>query len=132
MLQEIRPLDPDFPMIKFYCEALDVLGKLYASLKQDGLTPAFYIRVVCWPSFLTEEFATCAKEQRPRALIILAHYLTFIKIVSGLWWIEGIGERDIAAIGRILGPMWFPYLNVPLQAIKMDSQEEVANLLLAS
>jgi Fungal specific transcription factor domain len=130
MLQEIDIMDPDFLMLEHYCKVLDALGILYASLKQDGLGPELYIRIVSWCSYVNQEFTNCATERKPRAIIIMAHYLVFIKVIKGLWWLEGIPDRDIGRIGKSLGKKWLPYLEVPLQASTMTDKDEIAALLL--
>jgi hypothetical protein len=130
MLQEIDMMDPDFLVLEHYCKVLDTLGILYASLKQDGLGPELYIRIVSWCSYIDQEFTDCATQRRPRALIIMAYYLVFIKVIKGLWWLEGIPDRDIGRILKTLGPRWTPFLEVPLQASMMTDKGEIAALLL--
>jgi hypothetical protein len=130
MLQMIDITDPDFLMLEHYCKVLDDLGILYASLKQDGLGPELYIRVISWCSYVNQEFANCARERRPRAIIIMAHYLVFVKVIRGLWWLERIPDRDIGKIVKSLGPIWLQYLEVPLQASMTTDKDEIAALLL--
>jgi hypothetical protein len=130
MLQVIDIMDPDFLMLEHYCKVLDDLGILYASLKQDGLGPELYIRVISWCSYIDREFANCARERRPRAIIIMAHYLVFVKVVRGLWWLERIPDRDIGNIVKSLGPRWLEYLEVPLRASVTTDKDEIAALLL--
>jgi hypothetical protein len=130
MLRDVDLMDNDFLKLEYYCKVLDDLGILYASLKQDGLGPELYIRVVSWCSYVGKEFTDFAMERRPRAIIIMAHYLVFIKLVRNLWWLEGIPDRDIGRIVEMLGPRWLPYLEVPSLASKMTDKEEIAALLL--
>lgn len=130
LFQGIHPLDPDFPKLECWCRVLDALGLLYGSLQQDGLSPELYIRIVAWPSYATQEFANSAQERRPRVLVVLTYYLSFLKLVKGLWWIEGIAEREIRAIAKLLGPAWQSFMEVPLQVAAMDDPEEMARLLL--
>jgi hypothetical protein len=130
MLQEVDTMDPDFLMLEHYCKVLDALGILYASLKQDGLGPELYIRVVSWCSYVGQEFTDCAMQRRPRALILMAHFLVFIKVVKGLWWLAGIPDRDLGKILKMLGPRWAPYLEVPLKAWMTTDKDEIAALLL--
>lgn len=131
MLAEIRPPDPDFPMLEYWCQVLDALGMLYAALRQDGITPALSVRIIAWPSYTTQKFADCARERRPRVLVILTYYLAFTKLASSLWWIEGIADREIKAIANILGPEWLRYMSVPVRITQMTDVFEIANLLLA-
>lgn len=130
MLQEVDIMDNDFRVLEDYCAVLDALGALYASLKQDGLGPALYIRIVTWCSRVGQEFTDCARERRPRAIVIMAHYLVFLKLVEGLWWLEHIPDRDIGKIVEMLGPRWLPYLEAPLLASTMTNKDEIAALLL--
>ena len=131
MLQEVHPMDPDYEQLEYYCEVLDALGVLYASLREDGLSPALFIRVIVWATFSSQQFVDCAKEKRPRALIILSYYLVFLKLVKNLWFIEGLPDREIPIIGSIVGPEWLSYMQVPLRATQTNNIEEIAELLLS-
>lgn len=130
MLATVNPLDPDYVDIPYYCKSLDALGMLYASLRQDGVGANLSIRVVTWPSYGSEEFAKCSRENRPRALVILAYYLVFVKLVKGIWWTEGISDREIKAINNIVGPKFAPHMKVPLQAAELIDLDEIARLML--
>lgn len=131
MFAGIHPLDPDYPMLEHWCRVLDALGSLYASLQQDGLSPALYTRIIAWPSYSTQEFSKSASERRPRVLIVLTYYLAFLKLIRGLWWTEGIPDREINAIAEIVGPAWVKYIDVPLRIASMDDPQEIVKLLLA-
>jgi hypothetical protein len=130
MLATIHHSDPDYEELPHYCKILDALGMLYASLREDGLGANLSIRVVSWPSYGSDQFAKLARENQPRALVILAHYLVFMKLVKGIWWIEGISDREIKAINDIVGPKYASYMEVPLQAAELTDAEEITKLLL--
>ena len=130
MVEKINPLDSDFEYLEWYCKAIDVLGILYAGLRQDGLTPPLFVRIISWPSFLSEEFSRCAQEKRPRSLIILAYYLVFTKLVNGLWWLDGSSNAQINAMVKMIGPEWLVYMRLPLEATYLNKPEEITGLLL--
>ncbi|TVY83223.1 Sterol uptake control protein [Lachnellula suecica] len=130
LVKGIHPLDPDFEHLPSYCGILDAVGILYAGLRQDGTTNALFVRIISCLSFATEQFTNCAREKRPRALIILAHYLVFLKLIPNLWWLEWSTDGQIKTIMKIIGPSWSSYMNVPLQAVHMTNPDEVAALLL--
>lgn len=130
MLASFTPDEPDFPFFKQYCTSLDSLAILFASAQQDGLTPSLFTRIASFPSYFKGEFATLALEKYPRAMIILTWYLAFLKLLKGLWWIDGIPDQDIKIISQMLEPRWGPYLEVPLRVMGTESQEEIINLLL--
>ncbi|CZR53639.1 related to regulatory protein involved in control of sterol uptake [Phialocephala subalpina] len=121
--------DPDFDMLEDYCKILDAIAMLYASLQQDGIGDGLFIRVVAWPSFSSHGFSKCASEYRPRALIILSYYLMFVKLVD-LWWMDGIGDRDIEGVSKRIHPRWLPFMAVPLQVMRMTDRDEIAKLML--
>lgn len=130
MFQGMEPWDPDYRFLESYCQILDAMGILYASLKDDGLSNNLYVRVVSWPSYSNQDFANQAKAKRPRALIILAHYLLFVKFARMVWWVEGIPAKEIVKIAAMIGPEWAPYIEVPLLALTMDNDEDIAKLML--
>ena len=130
MLASIHPLDQDYAELPLYCESLDAMGILYASLRKDGVGANLSIRVISWPSFGSDRFVQLAKENRPRALVLLALYLVFVKLVKGLWWTEGISDHEITTISNIVGPKYASYMEVPLQAAQTTNLDDIAALLL--
>ena len=122
--------DPDYQHLHTYSHILDALGLLYASLHQDGPTEPTLLRIVTWCSFASAEFCILVKERRPRAFVICAYYMTFVKLIEGLWWAKGAANRDILAISQVLGQSWLPMLDIPLQAIQMNNIGDITNLLL--
>lgn len=124
------PSDQDYENLQVYCGTLDALGNLYASLRQDELSEPLFIRIISWPSFTPNEFTALVKNKRPRALVICAYYMSFIKLVSGLWWLEGLADRDIRAITNMLGPDWNHVLDVPLEILQTKDKHRIADILL--
>ncbi|QSZ32690.1 hypothetical protein DSL72_002269 [Monilinia vaccinii-corymbosi] len=126
----IDPSDQDFGDLGVYCGTLDALGNLYASIRRDELNEPLFIRIISWPSFTPTEFADLVKEKRPRALVICAYYMSFIKLVSGLWWLEGLADRDLFAITQMLGPGWNHVLDVPLEVLRTQERRKIVDILL--
>ncbi|RAL66491.1 hypothetical protein DID88_006181 [Monilinia fructigena] len=124
------PSDQDFGDLGVYCGTLDALGNLYASLRQDELNEPLFIRIISWPSFTPDKFTDLVKRKRPRALAICAYYMSFIKLVSGLWWLEGLADRDIFAITGMLGPNWNHVLDVPLAVLRTQEKRRIVDILL--
>lgn len=130
MIRAIDSTDPDYKGVETYCFVLDCLATLYAALCQDGLNDALYFKILTFPAHHPEEFITFAKEKRPRALIILTYYLSFLKLISGVWWTEGIADQDIPRIARALDPKWLHFMKCPLQVVEMTDRLEIATLML--
>lgn len=131
MIATIDTNDSDFVGLESYCMTLDTMAKLFASLREDGLSTPFFVRVVTWPSWLKDEFVGFAREKRPRALVILAYYLSFLKLMNDVWWIEGIADSEISAINQMVGPEWQIYLNIPIQVVDTNNNQEITDLLLS-
>ncbi|KAJ5032983.1 uncharacterized protein L3040_009569 [Drepanopeziza brunnea f. sp. 'multigermtubi'] len=130
MLRKIGPRDPDFGILESLCKALDALGILFGQLQESGVSPSLSIRVITYPSYVSNEFAYAAQAKRPRTLVILAHYMVFIKLVRDLWWVDGIAEREFRTLLGSLGPEWYPYVEVPMMAMMSNSDEEIMALML--
>ncbi|KAK1986034.1 hypothetical protein LZ30DRAFT_328271 [Colletotrichum cereale] len=130
MISSIQPGDPDYEDVPTYYDTLKYLGSLYAELA-NGFSPIMTLRVVTWFTFIPKGFVELGREKRPRALVILAHYLMFMKAARSLWWIEGIGDREIAGIVRYLGESWSEELAAPRLCLLLDDQTDIARLILA-
>jgi hypothetical protein len=130
MVRMIDYTDPDYKGLESYCRVLDILGELYASLSQNGLCDDLYIRAITFCSYPSDEFITFTREKRPRALVILMYFLSFLKLVPKLWWIEGIAQGDMSIIIRTVDPEWVTYMDVPLRIMQMTDRQEMADLLL--
>ena len=131
MMASISPHDPDFVYLEQYYVALGCLGLLYTSLRQDGPAPDHWQRVNSWPTLLPEEFATLARQYAPRALVICAHYLLFIKLQCEAWWLDGIADREIRVISRIVGEEWRSALEIPLRGTQLRNADDIVRLILA-
>ncbi len=130
MVASIKEGDPDFPLVQPYYKALQYLGSLYLEVKK-GFSHMLLLRVCTFPTFLPAEVVDAAREKRPRALVILAHYLVFVKFrVKSCWWMDNIAEQEIPSIYSAVGPDWRPLLRVPMAALLIDDDRDVVRLLL--
>ncbi|KAK3903371.1 hypothetical protein C8A05DRAFT_14675 [Staphylotrichum tortipilum] len=130
MVASIKPGDPDFDLVQRYYEALQFLGSLYLELR-NGFSHMLVLRVVTLPTFLPKQVIDAAREKRPRALIILAHYLVFLKFrVMSCWWMDGISEHELPNVARCIGPDWADVMRVPLAAMCISSNRDLVRLLL--
>jgi hypothetical protein len=130
MLASIKEGDPEFPLVQTYYCSLLYLGSLYLELK-NGISPMLLLRICTFPTRLSCAFTDAARAKQPRALIILAHYLAFLRFrVGSCWWLDNIGDHDIPNIYNFLGPEWAHLMRVPMAALQLDHDRELARLLL--
>lgn len=128
MISSIREGDKDHAHINTYYDTLKFLGGLYREL-EEGFSPVLSLRVITWFTFLPKPFVELARSRRPRVLVILAHYLPFLKLIESVWWLSGISDRGIQDIIDHLGIEWQPLLNVPRTAMQIFDRIELAKLI---
>lgn len=130
MVASTGPEDPEFALVEPYYLALKYLGSLYRELA-NGFSQVLLLRVSTYFTFVPKEFVDAARARRPRALVIIAHYLVFTKIrVQTCWWMDGISELEIPSICAYLGPEWADLLRVPQAALELSDATDLARLLL--
>ncbi|TDZ40341.1 Sterol uptake control protein 2 [Colletotrichum trifolii] len=129
MISSIHPGDPEYDDVATYYDSLKYLGSLYSELAH-GFGPIMTLRVVTWFTFVPKAFVELGRQRRPRALVILAHYLMFVKAVQTLWWIDGIADREISGIARHLGEDWAEEIAGPRLALLLTDRTDVARLIL--
>lgn len=130
MVAGIGPMDPDYEGLETYCKTLDSMANLFTCLRENGLSTPLNVRVVAWPSYLTSEFVKFAKENRPRAMVILSYYLAFLKLIKGVWWIEGMSDPEIDIITTMVGPKYHIFMEVPLLVRNTTDINEIVSILL--
>ncbi|KAJ6780175.1 hypothetical protein PWT90_04403 [Aphanocladium album] len=122
--------DPDLSNIATYQTALSYLGSLYKSLHQANQASTALL-IVTWITFLPESFINAARNQKHRALVILAHYSAFFKILQNMWWIEGTADRCIRDIYARLGPSWQYEMQTPILVAASRTPLEAMGILLS-
>lgn len=128
MVTSTKEGDEDFPDIEAYYNTLKFLGSLYREL-ETGFGPVLSLRIITWFTFLPAPFVELAKKRRPRSLVILAHYLCFLKLIQKAWWLGGVADRGILDITDHLGTEWQPLLRIPRTALQIYDKVELAKLI---
>lgn len=129
LVEAIPPDDEEFPFVEAYLVTLRYLGGLHRGLR-GGMGPILYMQAVTWFTYLPADFVAGAQRRLPRALVILAHYLPFLKILDGLWWLNGIADREVEGISRYLGKEWAGALEMPRRAVEFRAIKDVARVVL--
>ncbi|KAI1805696.1 hypothetical protein F4811DRAFT_560916 [Daldinia bambusicola] len=130
MVASIKPGDADDEHQQIYYDMLKYLGSLYQEVREHGFSPILDLRIVTFLTFVPRAFIPLAKEHRPRALILLAHYLAFSKITNHVWWMEGIANTEIVHICKSVGKEWEHLLRVPQMVLKTEDKVEIAQLII--
>ncbi|KAL1838893.1 hypothetical protein VTJ49DRAFT_2084 [Mycothermus thermophilus] len=131
MLTSVKPTDPEYPLVQSYYTALRLLGSLYRELTNGGFHPGLMLRIITFPTYLPKEVVDAARARRPRALIIVAHWLAWVKFqIFPCWWIQGISDYEIPNLCAAAGPEWLHLLRVPLAAVRVNNDKDLARLFL--
>ncbi|KAK3315189.1 hypothetical protein B0H66DRAFT_536071 [Apodospora peruviana] len=131
MMTSIKDDDMDFPEIASYYDTLKFLGSLYKELDTQGFSPVLDLRIITYYTFVPARFVELARLRRPRALVIIAHHLAMMKLITTVWWLIGICDPQIRDIcGLLQGTEWMGLLGVPQAATRLTDPKDIAKLLL--
>ena len=73
-----------------------------------------------WPSHISDDFTRFIEEQRPRALVLLAHHCVMTEFLDDrFWWIKGRGVDEIRRIEAVLEEKWKRWLDWPKMRCKI-------------
>ncbi|KAI0876367.1 hypothetical protein GGS24DRAFT_488678 [Hypoxylon argillaceum] len=130
MVTSIKHGDPDYGYQKEYYGFLKYLGSLYMELIEHGFGPVLDLRIITLFSFCPRPLLPLAKQLRPRILIIVAHWICFVKLMNpGAWWFRGITSQAYQIFEEI-GEEWGHLLRIPQMVMKMDDEVQIARLII--
>lgn len=107
-----------------YEKTLSYVGSIQNAIRVGEPMYAVCRRIQAFPLLMPSKFIAFLEEQRPRALIVLAHFFAVVAQVHGVWWLrederglESTAKREIRAISKVLPPEWRPFLVWPLDTV---------------
>jgi len=110
-----------------YEKALSYIGSIQSAIDKGEPMYVTYRRVQCFAVFVPRRFIDLAEEQRPRALVILAHFFAAVCQLPSIWWTgdgegdsEPTSKREIRAISGVLPAEWQSQLIWPLDMAEID------------
>ncbi|KAI9867383.1 MAG: hypothetical protein M1813_008941 [Trichoglossum hirsutum] len=77
-------------------------------------------RLIVFPMLIKKRFIDLIEEQRPRALVVLAHFFALLARFSHYWWMGDTGKREIRGIQTILPDEWQDLMGWPLAAMEEE------------
>ena len=104
-----------------YASTLSYIGSAKSAIN-GGEKPQTVCRVLMlFPYLIKRSFIDLIEEQRPRALVILAHYFGLLAHFKHIWFIGDTGSREIRAIQTVLSEEWQELMTWPLQMLAEGS-----------
>lgn len=94
------------------------IGSIQLSIAAKDHAGNIFRSLILFPTMVDKQFIDLVKEQRPRALVILAHFFAFLWDFRDFWWIGDCGKREVRAIEVALNEEWRELMVWPLQAVE--------------
>jgi Fungal specific transcription factor domain len=125
-LWDASPEKFDFNEIEVLTEALTLLLEACGLVASSSIErPIDMILVVyAWPIKVPEEFFVMVQEQKPEALIVLAHYSLLLNKVDKLWYMQGMSRRLLQTIHSKIGKEWESWIAWPLQTLVLTEFQD--------
>ncbi|ORY17132.1 hypothetical protein BCR34DRAFT_556078 [Clohesyomyces aquaticus] len=102
-LVEPPPQDPSEPLdfhLPVLLPMLHALSPIFLSLYYFHLSSDFYVRTVVFPTFMPPEFIALVKAREPRAMVIIAWWFAFVRLVPNMWWMRNLIPRLLQAVSN--------------------------------
>lgn len=108
-----------------YEKTLSYVGSIQRAIHGGEPTYAVTRRLQTFALLVPPTFITLLSKQRPRALVIMAHFWATVSQVHGVWWLgesdalrdESTAKREISAIKKVLPPEWMTTMVWPLDQV---------------
>lgn len=116
-----------------YEKSLSYVGSIQKGLDDGEPLYAVTRRVQTFSMLVPPRFIEFLGAQRPRALVIMAHFWATVSQVKGVWWIgaeedddgrESTAKREIRAIRGVLPREWMGCMVWPLDRVGLRHFED--------
>ncbi|OJJ46785.1 hypothetical protein ASPZODRAFT_65964 [Penicilliopsis zonata CBS 506.65] len=97
-----------------YEETLSYIGSVNIAIQTKQAVRDIYRQLLAFAVLVPHRFVDLLAEQRPRALAILAHFFALVTHVDQVWFVGGIGRRELLAIQKSMPLRWQAELRWPL------------------
>ncbi|KND89422.1 Sterol regulatory element-binding protein ECM22 [Tolypocladium ophioglossoides CBS 100239] len=110
----------DAEVYEAYRSTLNYIGAIWKAVKNRDPPGGIGRRLIVFPMLVDKRFVDFVEEQRPRALVILAHYFALLPILRGFWWVGDAGPREVRAIADEVPAEWQHLLSWPLEMLENE------------
>jgi len=100
-----------------YEKTLGYIGWVQLAIKDGEHILGTCRRMMSFAVLAPKKFIEFVQEMRPRALVILAHFLALGSQMGDIWWIGENVQREIEGIHRALPVEWRPLMRQPLMRV---------------
>ncbi|KAB5559756.1 c6 zinc finger domain-containing protein [Coniochaeta sp. 2T2.1] len=110
-----------------YEKTLSYVGSIHHAIRIGEPRYAVGRRIQAFSLLMPSKFISFLEGQRPRALVVLAHFFAAVVQMHDIWWLgedkdgrESTAKREIRAISKVVQdtcPAWQPLLVYPLDMV---------------
>ena len=108
-----------------YSSTLRYISSIQLAIAAQEPPASIFRRLVLFPTMVQSEFIFLVGEQRPRALVVLAHFFAFLVDFRGVWWVGGIGGREVRGIEGVVGGEWRGGMGWPVRVVEVEGLDGV-------
>ncbi|KAL2048797.1 hypothetical protein ABVK25_010922 [Lepraria finkii] len=98
-----------------YASTISVIGSVLIAISAHESRADIFRRLILFPMLIPKPFIDLVMEDRPRALVILAHFFALLAKFNDMWWTGDTGEREIRGIRTVLSDEWLELMNWSLR-----------------
>ncbi|KAJ5381537.1 uncharacterized protein N7496_003965 [Penicillium cataractarum] len=103
--------------LKCYTDAIDDLGKSFATIFEVGSSNCETADIFIWLLRITDQFLNQLRQRTPEALVIFGYYCVILKEVEWAWWMQGFSIHIIRAIHHYLDEEHRCWLQWPMEQL---------------
>lgn len=113
--------DWDEEVQEAYEKTLSYIGSIKRAISNGEHTMAILRRVFAFAMHIPRRFIKLVQEQRPRALVVLAHYFALATKPGYVWYIGDVPHREVVGIQKALPDEWRDQMRWPLAMVGLTS-----------
>ncbi|KAI5456009.1 C6 finger domain-containing protein [Mariannaea sp. PMI_226] len=110
----------DAGVYEAYETTINYIGGVWLSMNKNESPADIARKLAIFPMLVDKRFIALLEEQRPRALVILAHYFALLSMLRGYWWIGDTGQRELCAALEVIPDEWKGLMTWPLQILEQQ------------
>ncbi len=100
-----------------YEQTLSYIGSIQLAAKAGEHRMGIARRMMAFAILIPKKFIEFVEQQRPRALVVLAHFFALSSDMEDVWWIGRAARSEIEAIQKFLPLEWQAMVFNPMQSI---------------
>lgn len=124
--------DDDWTHRNALFEAATGISNIIGSLTLPSHKPWIEYKIITWAfGVVSDHFINMVRQERPRALVILAYYLIFFNYLPSVWLFDRTATHDMSKLAKMIDSDWKEYLSTPLAALQLSDNVALTEFLVS-